>query len=105
MSNNLSACSSRSPHLTDRSGVLSTKKISKPSIETQVVLRGDGLQRLLTTEDVAAILGIAPATAIWWRSQRQGPQWMRLGRGKRAPIRYRPDAINAYIAQMECAEH
>ncbi|WP_425487051.1 helix-turn-helix transcriptional regulator [Microvirga makkahensis] len=69
------------------------------------MLRGDGLQRLLTTEDVAAILGIAPATAIWWRSQRQGPQWMRLGRGKRAPIRYRPDAINAYIAQMECAEH
>lgn len=65
---------------------------------------GESLQRLLTTEDVAALFGIAPATAVWWRSQRQGPAWLRLGRGRRAPIRYRPEAVEAYIAQMESAE-
>jgi predicted DNA-binding transcriptional regulator AlpA len=68
------------------------------------MLRSEGLQRLLTTEDVAALLGIAPATAVWWRSQRQGPSWVRLGRGIRAPIRYRPEAVEAYIAKMESAE-
>jgi ferric-dicitrate binding protein FerR (iron transport regulator) len=61
-------------------------------------------RRLLTTEDVAAMLGIAPATAIWWRSQKQGPSWIRLGRGRRAPIRYRLEAVEAYLAQMESAE-
>jgi hypothetical protein len=104
VNNNLSARSSSGQYQSDRSGALPTKTTAKSSIETQVVLRGENLQRLLTTEDVAALLGIAPATAIWWRSQRQGPQWMRLGRGKRTPIRYRPEAISTYIAQMECAE-
>jgi hypothetical protein len=61
-------------------------------------------RHLLTTEDVAAMLGIAPATAIWWRSQKQGPSWIRLGRGRRSPIRYRLEAVEAYLAQMESAE-
>jgi predicted transcriptional regulator of viral defense system len=61
------------------------------------------LHRLLTTEDVSALLNVAPATIVWWRSQKQGPEWVRLGRGKRAPIRYRPEAIEDYIAQMESA--
>jgi hypothetical protein len=58
---------------------------------------------LLTTEEIAARLRIAPATAVWWRSQKQGPAWVRLGRGKRAPIRYRPEALEDYIARMEAA--
>ena len=32
--------------------------------------------RLLTTEDVAAVLKVAPATVVWWRSQKQGPPWI-----------------------------
>jgi hypothetical protein len=52
------------------------------------------LEKLLTTEELAAQLGI---------SQKQGPCWVRLGRGRRAPIRYRPEAIEEYIHQMESA--
>jgi hypothetical protein len=59
--------------------------------------------RLLTTDDVAALLSVAPKTVVWWRSQKQGPAWVRLGRGRRAPIRYRPEAIENYIACMESA--
>ncbi len=60
-------------------------------------------KRLLTTEEVAARLNVAPATVVWWRSQKQGPQWIRLGKGKQAPVRYRPEAIEAYLSEMERA--
>jgi hypothetical protein len=63
----------------------------------------DKLHKLLTTEDVSALLNVAPATLVWWRSQKQGPGFVRLGRGKRAPIRYRPEALEAYLDQMENA--
>ncbi len=63
----------------------------------------DKLHKLLTTEDVSALLNVAPATIVWWRSQKQGPEWVRLGRGKRSPVRYRPEAIEKYITQMESA--
>jgi hypothetical protein len=59
--------------------------------------------RLLTTEEVAVWLCVAPATVVWWRSQKQGPSWIRLGRGRRAPIRYRPEALDEYVTQMESA--
>jgi hypothetical protein len=58
---------------------------------------------LLTTEQVAECLGVAPATIVWWRSQKQGPAWLRLGRGRRSPIRYRPEAVDAYLTSMERA--
>lgn len=87
----------------DRSTTSSAKKVSRPASEVSVSLRGESLQRLLTTDDIAALFGIAPATVVWWRSQRQGPPWVRLGRGKRAPVRYRQDAVEAYIAEMESA--
>jgi hypothetical protein len=104
MSNRLNACSSSRSHLTDRQAASSTKKISARSSSAAVTLQSESLQRLLTTEDVATLFGIAPATVVWWRSQKQGPTWVRLGRGKRAPIRYRPEAVEAYIARMESGE-
>ena len=61
-------------------------------------LRAEGL---LTTQGVADRLGVASATVAWWRSQNQGPKFIRLGRGKRAPIRYRLEAVEAYLAEME----
>jgi hypothetical protein len=66
--------------------------------------RGLPATGLLSTEDVATVLRLSPATIVWWRSQKQGPAWVRLGKGKRAPIRYRTEAVEAYIAQMETAE-
>lgn len=56
---------------------------------------------LLTTEQVADCLGIVPKTVVWWRSQLKGPKYIRLGKGKRAPIRYKPQAVDEFIAKME----
>lgn len=60
---------------------------------------------LLTSDEVAERLNVAPATVVWWRSQRQGPKFVRLGKGKRAPVRYRPEAVDAFISQMEACSH
>ncbi|WP_456013966.1 helix-turn-helix transcriptional regulator [Methylorubrum populi] len=59
--------------------------------------------QLLTTEEVAHRLRVAAATVTWWRSQKQGPAFIRLGVGKRAPVRYRTEAIDLYISTMEIA--
>jgi hypothetical protein len=104
MSNRLSISSRIRSRIADDPAASSARKTFKPPVEASVVQCGESLQRLLTTEDVAALFGIAPATIVWWRSQKQGPTWLRLGRGKRAPIRYRPEVVAAYIQQMECAE-
>ncbi|WP_134496587.1 helix-turn-helix domain-containing protein [Microvirga pakistanensis] len=87
-----------------RAEASSTKKTSRDSSNVPVAPPRESLQRLLTTEEVATLLSIAPATAVFWRSQKQGPTWVRLGRGRRAPIRYRLEAVEAYIAQMESAQ-
>lgn len=103
MINRLSTLSRVRSGLKGQPAPSSTKRTSEASPDAQIILRGESL-RLLTTEDVAALFGIAPATIVWWRSQRQGPPWVRLGRGKRSPIRYRPEAVEAYITQMESGE-
>ncbi|KQP24564.1 hypothetical protein ASF27_10720 [Methylobacterium sp. Leaf102] len=56
---------------------------------------------LLTTEEVAERLDIPAKTVAAWRSQLRGPSYIRLGPGKRATIRYRPEAIDEFIAEME----
>lgn len=94
----ISGCSTNGP------AASSAKKTFKPSIASQVAARGESLQRLYTPDEVAEMLGVAPATLSWWRSQKRGPNWLRLGRGRRSLIRYRPEAIEAYLAQMESAE-
>lgn len=76
-------------------------KLRSPPSDRKATRADDGLDRLLTTDEVAERLRVAPATLVWWRSQKQGPAWVRLGHGRRAPIRYRPGALEAYIAQME----
>ncbi len=58
---------------------------------------------LLDTEEVAQVLNVAGSTVEWWRSQKQGPKFIRLGQGKRAPIRYEPQAIEQYIREMKVA--
>lgn len=99
--NRLSTPSKIRSSLIDPPQASSAKKNAKYSHEASPMLRTETLQRLLTTEDVAVLLGIAPATIVFWRSQRRGPPFVRLGRGRRAPIRYRLDAVEAYIAEME----
>lgn len=101
LTNYLSTSSKIRLSLTDPAAASSARRNGKHSNEGSILLRNENLQRLLTTDDVAELLGIAPATLTWWRSQKCGPPFVRLGRGKRSPIRYRLDAVEAFIAEME----
>lgn len=64
---------------------------------------GSYIAPLLDTEGVAQVLNVAGSTVEWWRSQKQGPAFIRLGRGKRAPIRYEPQAVEEYLREMKSA--
>jgi predicted DNA-binding transcriptional regulator AlpA len=39
-------------------------------------------ERLLTTEEAAAMLNVPVATLRWWRHERTGPKGFRLGQRK-----------------------
>lgn len=52
------------------------------------------IQRLLTTEQAASLLGLKPSTLETWRSRGGGPPFVRVG--KRA-ARYRVEDLHAYI--------
>ena len=58
---------------------------------------------LLTTEEVSAVLGIAPSTLTAWRYRRTGPRFVRLPRR----IRYRGQDVNRWLAQnvVETTSH
>jgi hypothetical protein len=44
---------------------------------------------LLTTEEAAKYIGVVPGTLKNWRVQGFAPQFLRVGRGQRGPVRYR----------------
>lgn len=52
--------------------------------------------RLLTTEEVAAILGVTPGYVKQLRYTNKGPAFIRLGRA----IRYAPGDVTAYARQV-----
>ncbi len=52
---------------------------------------------LLTEAAAAALLGLRPATLCTWRSQQRGPAFLRIGRKRRAAIRYKRGVILAYL--------
>lgn len=52
--------------------------------------------RLLTTEEVAAILGVTPGYVKQLRYTNKGPAFIRLGRS----IRYAPGDVTAYARQV-----
>lgn len=64
---------------------------------------GVAIAPLLDTAGVAQVLNVAGSTVEWWRSQKQGPKFIRLGQGKRAPIRYEPQAVEQYLREMRDA--
>lgn len=49
---------------------------------------GNG-ERLLLPEEVAEILQLAPESLGRWRRTGEGPAYVKFGRGRTAPIRYR----------------
>lgn len=53
--------------------------------------------RHLTTEELAARLGVRPRTVEDWRLDGTGPPPMRLGKGgPRSPVRYREKDVEAW---------
>ena len=63
-----------------------------------VVLRGREMNpnttQFLTTEQAAKYLNVAPVTLGAWRTQGQGPAYLKLGRC----VRYSLAAIDAWVA-------
>lgn len=55
--------------------------------------------QLLTTDDFCELLSISRETAERWRSQGGDyPPFIRLGGGRRSPIRYSKKAVLAWVA-------
>lgn len=46
------------------------------------------LERWLTEHEVAARLDVHPGSLARWRSRRQGPPYVKLGKHQTAPVRY-----------------
>lgn len=48
---------------------------------------------LLTTSQVAELLGVSPATLSYWRTKRTGPEYMKFGKH----VRYTTQSVQAFI--------
>jgi predicted DNA-binding transcriptional regulator AlpA len=56
-------------------------------------------QRLLNEHEVADSCSISVLTLRKWRSQRRGPQFVKIG----ALVRYRPEDVDAWITAQKSA--
>jgi predicted DNA-binding transcriptional regulator AlpA len=54
-------------------------------------------QRLLNEHEVADSCSISVLTLRKWRSQKRGPQYVKIG----ALVRYRPDDVDAWIVAQK----
>ncbi|GAA3637346.1 helix-turn-helix transcriptional regulator [Streptomyces chitinivorans] len=54
-----------------------------------------GIDRLLTAEEVAEILGVHPNSLPQWRYRGLGPAWVKVG----VKVRYRPEDVRAWIEE------
>ena len=55
------------------------------------------LDRLLSTLEVADLLGLQPETLTKWRHLRTGPKYVKVG----SNVRYRPDDIRTWVDARE----
>lgn len=78
---------------------IADNKISKRTTETLAIARANiavgGDETLLSTDQVAALLGRAVDTIRSWRTQRKGPAFFR--HGARGPCLYRWANIRAWM--------
>lgn len=57
----------------------------------------DGIEQLLTTEQVAELLQVPVDTVRWWRKRRRGPLSVPVGKH----ARYRPQDVRDWIAAQQ----
>ena len=53
------------------------------------------IDQLLDTLEVARLIGVHPQTLSTWRSQSQGPRWIKVGR----KVKYRPNDVGDWLDQ------
>jgi hypothetical protein len=53
---------------------------------------------LLNEKQAASLLGIAPATLRSWRCRGIGPAYVKMGHGRKSPVRYNQTDIEAFVA-------
>lgn len=58
---------------------------------------------LLTNEEAASLLGIRPNTLEIWRTKGKGPEFVKMGKQKQAPIRYLRQKIFAWLEAQSFA--
>ena len=63
-------------------------------METKMMSTTEDL-RTLGTADVAELLGVAERTLMNWRSLRNGPRYIKIGRR----VRYRPADLKRYLRE------
>lgn len=61
------------------------------------------LNDLLDNEQTSSLLGIKPNTLEIWRCKGKGPRFIKLGREKQSPIRYRRNDVAEWIDQQSFA--
>jgi len=54
------------------------------------------VERLMSIDDVAQMLGIPVRTLYWWRTTGKGPRGIRVGRW----VRYRRADVEAWLEQQ-----
>jgi predicted DNA-binding transcriptional regulator AlpA len=50
----------------------------------------------LTPDDLAAMWQVSPGTIANWRTNKRGPEFVRIG----GLVRYSPEAVNAWLAKQ-----
>lgn len=58
-------------------------------------------EKLLTANEVAALLGVSIPTLTRWRQDGVGPRFLKLGATRKSAVRYRPVDVRAYVADCE----
>ena len=54
-------------------------------------------RRMLTREQTADYLNVSENTLARWACERQGPPFVKIGRGANAAVRYPSDLLDEYI--------
>jgi|GEM_PF-6517617 len=58
---------------------------------------------LLTEQQVADMLAVSRRTVQSWRATGYGPQPIKLANGRGGAVRYRPEAVEAFLRGREAA--
>lgn len=59
------------------------------------------MKRLLSTKEVAEVVGLTDQTLRQWRMRGEGPPYYRVGDGRRYRVRYDIEKVEAWLAERE----